>query len=233
MRLHSPLLALAAVAALAGCDIPSAPDSVVYGVLSATIYKSDPATGQPDALFGAANAVYLENAIPVIDDTNSGVVITQPVIDGVVGQLKTNLEARGYTVTLRNPGDPTPPAGSLRMGAYSLFGSVNMYYSSYWCSWYYYYYCYPTTSYAGSYDYGVLLIEAGTELYTPGNPPPAPPAGGGPPPPSQQGKLIWTNASYGVFAGSSTITTGSPGYQKTLASIDQAFAQSPYFRSAP
>lgn len=230
MRLHTPLLALAAVAALAGCDIPSAPDSVVYGILSATIYKSDQATGQPDPLFASANDVYLENTIPVIDDTNSGVVITQPVIDGVVGQLKTNLEARGYTVTLRSPGDPTPPAGALRMGAYSLFGSVNMYYSSYWCSWYYYYYCYPTTSYAGSYNYGTLLVEAGTELYTPGQPPGNLPPAGQPPPTS---KLIWTSASYGVFAGSTTVTTSSPGYPKALDSIDQAFAQSPYFTSAP
>jgi hypothetical protein len=230
MRLHSPLLALAAVAALVGCDVPSAPDSVVYGVLSATIYKSDQATGQPDPLFGAANTVFLENAIPVIDDTNSGVTITQPVIDGVVGQLKTNLEARGYSVTLRNQGDPLPPAGALRMGAYGLFGSVNMFYSSYWCSWYYYYYCYPTTSYAGTYNYGTLLVEAGTELYTPGKPPTSGLPPGSNPPTSQ---LIWTAASYGVFAGSATVTVASPGYQKALDSIDQAFAQSPYFRSAP
>jgi hypothetical protein len=230
MRLHIPLLALAAVAALGGCDVPTAPDSVVYGVLSATIYKSDQATGQPDPAFASTNEIFLENAIPVVDDTNSGVVITQPVIDGVIAQLRTNLEDRGYTVTLRNPGDPAPPAGSMRMGAYSLFGSVNMYYSSYWCSWYYYYYCYPTTSYAGSYNYGTLLVETGTELYTPGQPP----ASGFPPgtnPPTSQ--LIWTAASYGVFAGSSTVTTSSPGYPKALDSIDQAFAQSPYFTSAP
>jgi hypothetical protein len=105
------------------------------------------------------------------------------------------------------------------VGAYALFGSVDLYYNSYWCSYYYYYYCTPTTSYAGSYNYGTLLIEAGTELQNPGTPPT----------PGVQSKLVWTSASYGVMAGANNITMSSPGYQKTLASIDQAFAQSPYF----
>jgi len=230
MRLHTSLLALAAVAALSGCDVPSAPDEVVYGVLTATNYRSDPATGQPDPLFGSATTVYLEDTIPVIDDTNSGVTISQGVVDGVLGQITEDLTARGYSVILGSPPVGPLPAGALRMGVYELFGSVNMYYSSYWCSWYYYYYCYPTTSYAGSYNYGTMLIEAGTDLYTPGQPPVTGLPPGTDPPVSQ---LIWTSASYGVFAGSTTITTASPGYPKALASIDQAFAQSPYFTSAP
>ena len=109
------------------------------------------------------------------------------------------------------------------MGVYGLFGSVNMYYSSYWCSWYYYYYCYPTTGYAGSYNYGTLLIEAGQDLYTPGQPPT----------PGTPSTLIWTSATYGVMAGGASITVASPGYQKVLGSIDQAFAQSPYFTRLP
>jgi hypothetical protein len=230
MKLRLPMLALAATAALVGCDIPTAPDSVVYGVLTATNFKSDQTTGEPDPLFASADTVFLETTIPVVDDTNSGVTISAAAMDGVVTQIRTNLEARGYAVTLRAPSDPLPPAGALRMGAYALFGSVNMYYSSYWCSWYYYYYCYPTTSYAGSYNYGTVLIETGTSLYTPGQPPVTGLPPGTDPPASG---LIWTSASYGVFAGSSTVTTSSPGYPKVLASIDQAFAQSPYFTSLP
>ena len=231
MRLHTPLLALAAVAALAGCDVPSAPDSVVYGVLSATIYKSDQATGQPDPLFAAPTTVYLENTIPVIDDTNSGVVITQPVIDGVIGQLRTNLEARGYTVTVRNPGDPTPPAGTLRMGAY----------------------CALRQRQHVLQQLLVLLVllllllpdyELRRQLQLRHAPRrgrhravhPGPAARVRAPPrdqPPHRASSIWTAASYGVFAGSATVTTSSPGYPKALASIDQAFAQSPYFTSAP
>jgi len=52
---------------------------------------------------------------------------------------------------------------------------------------------------------------------------------GQPPLPGIASSLVWTSASYGVMAGGASVTTTSPGYQKTLASIDQAFAQSPYF----
>jgi len=224
MRLHTPLLAFAAAAALAGCYVPTAPDEVLYGVVTATNYKQDETTGQPDPLFANTNTVYLEDTIKVVDDTNSGIVITSGVVTGVLARITADLNARGYSdVILWNwatQGDP--PAGSLRMGTYSLFGSVNLFYSSYWCSWYYYYYCTPTTTYAGSYDYGTLLIEAGQDLYDPGTPPS----------PSKTA-LIWTAASYGVLSSGGTITVESPGYQKALGAIDQAFAQSPYFKSAP
>ena len=39
MKLHTPLLVLAATAALAGCYVPSAPDEVLYGNVVATNYK--------------------------------------------------------------------------------------------------------------------------------------------------------------------------------------------------
>jgi hypothetical protein len=223
MKLNKTLLVLAATAALAGCYVPTAPDDVLYGQVVSTAYKQDKTTGQPDPLFASTTDVSLESTIAIIDDTSSGVSVSQAVQDGVVDQLKKNLEARGYTVTLRNPSDPLPPDGTLRVGAYALFGSVALFYSDYWCSWYYYYYCYPTTSYAGTYEYGTLLTEAGLDLYTPGQPPT----------PGTPSTLIWTNAIYGVMAGGSSITTASPGYQKILGSIDQAFAQSPYFTRLP
>jgi len=225
MRLHTPLLALAAAAALAGCYVPTAPDEVLYGVVTATNYKQDETTGQPDPLFANTNTVYLEDTIKVVDDTNSGITINSGVVTGVLDRITADLNARGYSDVIRwnKATQGNPPAGSLRMGTYSLFGSVNLFYSSYWCSWYYYYYCTPTTTYAGSYDYGTLLIEAGTDLYDPGSTPV----------PGAPSKLIWTGASYGVMSGGSSITVNSPGYQKALAAIDQAFAQSPYFTSAP
>jgi hypothetical protein len=229
MKLNKSLLVLAATAALAGCYVPSAPDEVLYGQVVSTAYKQDKTTGQPDPLFASTTDVVLESTIAIIDDTSSGVSVSQSVQDGVVEQIRKNLSDRGYTVTLRNPSDPEPPEGTFRVGAYALFGSVALFYSDYWCSWYYYYYCYPTTSYAGSYQYGTLLTEAGLNLYTPGKPPATVPPGGDPP----ASTLVWTNAIYGVLAGGSTITTASPGYQKALGSIDQAFAQSPYFRSQP
>ena len=97
-------------------------------------------------------------------------------------------------------------AGALKVGAYALFGSVALFYSDYWCSWYYYYYCYPTTSYAGSYNYGTLLIEAG-----PGPVHPGPATRDGPPPGTNppRSTLIWTSATYGVMAGGSSITVAS------------------------
>jgi hypothetical protein len=207
MRLHMPLLALAAAATLAGCYVPSAPDEVLHGVVTGTNY-------QATASFAAYPNVLVLSTIPVIDDTNKA-SITPQAEAGVITQIEQHLSARGYTLVDAAGAGPL----TLRVGAYALFGSVNLYYSDYWCSWYYYYYCTPTVSYAGSYNYGTLLIEAGTELQNPGTPPP----------PGVQSKLVWTSASYGVFAGSPVITTSSPGYQKTLASIDQAFAQSPYF----
>jgi hypothetical protein len=208
MRLNPPLLALAAAATLAGCYVPSAPSEVLYGVVTATNYKAT-------AIFSAYPNVMVVQNISVVDDTNSGVTIGAMAEDGVITQIEQNLTAHGYTLVDAAGAGP----GTLRVGAYALFGSVNLYYSDYWCSYYYYYYCTPTVSYAGSYNYGTLLIEAGTQLQDPGTPPT----------PGEQSKLVWTSASYGVLAGSNFLTTSSPGYQKTLASIDQAFAQSPYF----
>jgi hypothetical protein len=216
MKLHTPLLVLAATAALAGCYVPSAPDEVLYGNVVSSTYKES-------ADFASYSDVSLESTIAIVDDTDAGVSIAPAVQSGIIAQIQKNLEARGYTVTLRNPGDPLPPTGTLRVGAYGLFGSVALFYSDYWCSWYYYYYCYPTTSYAGSYNYGTLLVEAGLDLYTPGTPPT----------PGTPSTLVWTSATYGVMAGGSSITTASPGYQKVLGSVDQAFAQSPYFTRLP
>jgi hypothetical protein len=224
MTLRNSVLALASLTALAACDVPGAPDEVLYGVVVGTNFKQNPDQTGPDPIFASATAVTLETTIEVVDDTNSGVTVSVPAQQGLIEQIKKNLEARHYTVTLRAPGDAVPPAGTLRMGAYALFGSVNVFYSSYWCSYYYYYYCTPTTSYAGSYDYGTLLIEAitGTSFYNPGLPPVA-----------ANTTMVWSSASYGVFAGSSTISPTSPGYPKALGAIDQAFAQSPYFTRAP
>jgi hypothetical protein len=213
MKLHVPVLALAASAALAGCYTPSAPDDVLYGAITATTYR--PVDNFP-ANFAAYSNVLLNPTVTVIDDTNSGVSITAGVNDGVIAEIRSNLEARGYAVSTDAAAAGT---GALKVAAYGLFSSVNLYYSSYWCSWYYYYYCYPTTGYAGSYNYGTLLIEAGDELQNPGQPPT----------PGTPSKLIWTSASYGVMAGGDAITVSSPGYPKVLGSIDQAFAQSPYF----
>jgi hypothetical protein len=215
MRLHTSLLALAAIAALAGCYVPSAPDEVLYGAVTATNYDAA-------ANFASYGNVVVNQDISVVDDTTSGVTISPAVVTGVIGEIEQNLRDRGYTPI--KPGDPGE-AGALKVGAYAIFNSVAMFYSSYWCSWYYYYYCYPTTSYAGSYNYGTLIIEAGSQLYDPADPPQAPPPGTNPP----RAQLVWTSASYGVMAGGSNITTSSPGYQKVLGSIDQAFAQSPYF----
>ena len=208
MRLHTPLLALAASAALAGCYVPSAPDEVLYGVVTATNYK-------PTANFAAYPNVYVNQVITVVDDTNTGIVIGAQVEADVIATIEKNLTDRGYTLVDGTGAGPD----TLLVGAYALFGSVNLFYSSYWCSWYYYYYCTPTTTYAGSYNYGTLLIEAGADMYNPGQPPL----------PGIASSLVWTSASYGVMAGGASVTTTSPGYQKTLASIDQAFAQSPYF----
>jgi hypothetical protein len=224
MKLHTPLLVLAATAALAGCYVPSAPDEVLYGNVVATNYKQDQTTGQPDPLFASTTNVAVENTIAIVDDTSAGVSIAPAVQTGIIDQIKQNLTERGYTVVA--PGT----AGALKVGAYALFGSVALFYSDYWCSWYYYYYCYPTTSYAGSYNYGTLVIEAGQDLYTPGQPPVSNlPPGTDPP----RSTLIWTSATYGVMAGGSSITVASPGYTKVLGSIDQAFAQSPYFTRLP
>jgi hypothetical protein len=217
MRLHSPLLALAATAALAGCYVPSAPDEVLYGIVTSTNYKQDQASGQPDPLFASTTDVAVNDTIAIIDDTDSGVSISPEVQAGVINQIEKNLTERGYNVVA--PGT----AGALKVGAYALFGSVALYYSSYWCSYYYYYYCYPTVGYAGSYTVGTLLIEAGEDLYTPGQPPT----------PGQPSTLIWTAVNYGVMAGGDKITLSSPGYQKALGAIDQAFAQSPYFTRLP
>jgi hypothetical protein len=210
MRVRTSLLVLAATAALAGCYVPTAPDDVLYGQVVATNYKQT-------ANFASYGNVAVNDTITIVDDTNQGVTIQPAVETGVIDQIKKNLTARGYTVVA--PGT----AGALKVGAYALFGSINLFYSGYWCSWYYYYYCTPETVYAGSYNYGTLLIEAGDDLYDPGVPPT----------PGTPSTLVWTSASYGVMAGGSTITTSSPGYQKALGAIDQAFAQSPYFTRLP
>ena len=212
----TPLLALAASAALAACGIPSAPDEVVFGQVVATSFKED-------APFGTYLEAELSRSIIIDDDTSSGVVITRQVQDAVVAQIRVNLEARGYAVTLVAAGAAATP-GRLRVGSYALFATQSLYFSQLWCFWGAFPQCIPTWSYAGSYNYGTLIIEAGTDLINPGAPPPVtPPTTGGP--------VFWLGASYGVMAGGNSISQA--GLNRVLASVDQAFDQSPYFTRLP
>ena len=205
--MNSRLAALAAAALLASC-IEGAPSSVVNGVAVAS--QNTPSTN-----WSSFTTFSVDPTVAVTDATGSTVQNT--TVDGtqLVPTINANMQARGYTL-VQWIGNNTNADLQIKMQA--TLGSQSVYYPGY-CGWYPYYACVPGWTYAGTYNFGTLVLTMGnaTGLVQGSNLP-----------------LVWTGAAYGVL--SQYYTPGVPSnganvnYGKIQAAINQMFAISPYIQ---
>lgn len=212
--MNSRLAVLAAAALLASCGY-DVPNSVVNGVAVVTQH-------QPAANFNDYVTFSIDPTVAVVDETGS--VSTSFTVDGanLVPTISSNMRARNYTEVAWR-GDSTPADLHIKMNA--TLGDVDTYtYYPGYCGWYPYYYCYPSWSYAGSYNFGSLVLTMGDVKN-------ATPGGGGKLP------LIWTSSSRGILSDYYTPGVPSGGanvnWARVQESIDRAFADSPYIQRTP
>jgi hypothetical protein len=204
--MNSRLAALAAAALLASC-FESAPDSVLHGV--AVVTQQTPGT-----TFSKFSTFSVDPTVAVVDDTGS--VTNKFTVDGsqMVPTIVSNMTQRGF-MEVPWVGDATPADLPIKMEAH--LGQADVYYPGY-CGWYPYYYCYPGWTYAGSYNFGTLVLTMGDNTARL--------------PQGSKLPLVWTSASYGIL--SSYYTPGVPGngsnvnFAKVNESINRAFNDSPY-----
>jgi hypothetical protein len=86
-----------------------------------------------------------------------------------------------------------------------------VYYPGYWCDYWAYPYCYYDYVYAGTYEFGTVVLGMGDLRL---------PAGG-------RLEILWTSAVYGVSQGTQI------NVQRAADGINRAFAQSPYLDTTP
>ena len=207
--MNSRLAALAAAALLASC-IEGAPSSVVNGV--AVVTQSTPNTN-----WSSFSTFSVDPTVAVTDATGS--TVTNTTVDGsqLVPTIATNMTQRGYTQVTWT-GNPTTTNADLQIKMQATLGSQSVYYPGY-CGWYPYYGCVPGWTYAGTYNFGTLILTMGNKAGV---------GSGGTLP------LVWTGAGYGVL--SQYYTPGVPSnganvnYGKIQAAINQMFAISPYIQ---
>jgi hypothetical protein len=200
-------LATLAVLSLAACGDYSAPDSVVFGKIVATQHD-------PNANWNDYQTYSINPAVAVVDGT--GTILTSCTVDGsqLVPTIRARMDERGYTEV------PWVPAGGgdsdLEITINARLGSQDVYYTD-WCGWYGYYYCYPGWTYAGSYNFGTVVVDIGDALHLDGTTLP----------------LIWRDANYGVLASYYNGCTGggnNVNWAQIQAAINRAFDQSPYIQ---
>jgi hypothetical protein len=217
--MNSRLAALAAAALLASC-VGSAPDEVVNGVAVVT-------QRQPNADFATYRTFSVDPTIAVVDQ--SGSISTSYTVDAtpLVPTIVNLMVQRGYTEVPWKPGDNAATNTAdlqLKMEAY--LGDVEVYYPGY-CGWYPYYYCYPGWSYAGSYNFGSLLVTMGDRKA----------ATGAPGTPDAKLPLIWRNLNYGILG--AYYTPGVPAnssnvnWGRVAEAVTRAFNDSPYIKRTP
>lgn len=187
------------VLASAGCGDYTAPSEVVNGVATASLQ----ATG---ADFTKYRTFTVTDKIQVVD--NSGTTSEEYTQDApqIVNEVINQMKAKGYTYVPFSNG----VVADLVIGLYAYKGSQA--YGGYYCGyWYWGYYPYNCSwAYYGNYSFGTLVQRMADFKNAP--------------PPSSSAKLnlVWGSASYGVLG------TQSYNLQRVLASIDTAYAQSPY-----
>jgi hypothetical protein len=145
--------------------------------------------------------------------------LAQPVLD----QVEQNLADRGYTKVAR---DENPDLG---ITVSVLSGTVTGFYTDYWgYYWGYPYYPYYPYYYVYSYNTGTVVVDA-ADLK---DAPPREPDAGLPPFEGDGGALgkldvLWSGLVYGVLSSSE-----AQNVQRAVEGVDQAFKQSPYFRTS-
>jgi hypothetical protein len=146
---------------------------------------------------------------------------SSPTSTSILTAIATNLKARGYTQsdTIICQGNNPQPTADLAINV-SVMKVNNTYYAYYPCYWWGYwgypsYGCYYPYTWVSSYTTGTLV----TQMSDLKNKPPPGPGGGAI-------EDLWAAVGYSVLSGSTQ--TGSAA---AVASISQAFAQSPYLHT--
>jgi len=207
--MHTRFAALAAAALLASCSTYTAPDSVVFGTVVGT--QTKPATDWSGYTTFSVNPL-----VTVVDSTGNidqnYTISAQPFVD----DLRQHMLDAGYT-ELAWPILGTPSTAHLQLVVDARIGSQDVYYPG-WCYWYGYYgySCYPSWTYAGSYNYGTVEVTMGDFLNYDGV--------------TNRLPLVWTAALYGVLTSYCQPQTPScnPNWTRINAALDRAFQDSPY-----
>jgi hypothetical protein len=175
----------------------------------------------PDAKFDSYKTFAISPEV-IIFSEDDGELDKEPMDEAqgnqLIDQVVKNMKDRGYT-QVDKADDP-----DLAITVSGLKGTVIGYYSSYWGGYwgypYYPYYYYPYY-YSYSYNTGTVLVDA-VDLNA------APPSRGDAGDAGADGKVnvSWVGFVYGVLSSSKSENTAD-----ALNGIDQAFEQSPYFRS--
>ncbi len=187
------LAVLLATLVLASCGY-TVSDEVVNGQAVATVQK-------PSTDFTTYATFTVAEVIKVHNDTTSPPVDKDAKV--LADQVKGLMTARGYQYVQYQAGANQNVDLFIAFDGY-VGTSV---YGGYWCDWYYWGYsygCYPY--YAGSYQYGTLILSMGDRKNATAAVMPT----------------VWGAAIYSVL--------GSDAYNVQIAQngIDRAFAQSPY-----
>jgi hypothetical protein len=198
---HRSTTSIVCALALAGCGDYSAPSEVVNGTVTATLVA-------PNTDFAQYLTFTVTDRIQVVNNTGGTSEEYTQDAPQVVARVRDNMAARGYTFVPFTPG----VTADLVIGLYAFLGdqAYGGYYSDWWYWGYYPYDC--GYYYAGSYNFGTLVLRMGDFKN-------APPASTG-----ATVSIVWEAGIYGVLG------TQSYNLQRVLASIDKAFAQSPYLQ---
>lgn len=188
------LAGLLMMVTLASCGDTTASDEVLYGQAVATVQK-------PSTNFTTYTTFTVANTVQVHDAASGAQQDATKDAPQLADYVKKTMEARGYQYVTYAPGVNV----DLFIAFDAYLGSTT--YGGYWCDWYYWGYsygCYPY--YAGTYEYGTLVMSMGDRKNATSTVMPT----------------VWAAAMYSVLG------TDAYNAQIIQTSIDRAFAQSPY-----
>lgn len=163
------------------------------------------------ANFGSYKTFYIADTVEYIGGIGSDSIIVGPKAAQLVGAVKTNLAARGYTFVGRN----SSPDLGLTLTAIKdvtvLISSYPGWWDGYWgCYYYCYPYYYPWTS-VYTYTTGTVILNM-YDLKNAGS--------------THQVKAVWNTTGLGALG-----TSGTSNVQLGVDALNQGFVQSPYVKT--
>jgi Domain of unknown function (DUF4136) len=198
----------------ASCGYDNVSSTVINGPATVTVVG-------PSVSFGNYKTFSIVNAVTNVTTTSSSAPPTftcdsSSTSQQILAAVTQNMISRGFTQgpTITCPGPNPPPGSDLAINVSVMkITNTTVYYPCYWWGYWGYpgYGCYPTYPYVSSYSTGTVVTQM-SDLTT------APPDGGAI-------SDIWEALGYSVL--SSTAATSA----SAVASINQAFAQSPYLKT--
>jgi hypothetical protein len=181
------------VALLASCADYGAPDEVLYG--EAVFSQPKPGFDYTPlgTYFLSPDYLHFEGELPV----------RTALPANVAAAINNNMVALGYTAAA------TQLDADVQLSVTVLDGTAAVYYPGYWCDYWYYYYCYYDYSYAGSYQYGMAILEMADVRGASGIA-------------TEEVPVVWAGLVYGVA------TTAAYDTARVADGFNRAFGQSQY-----